>query len=426
MRRSRPLTPGPLLCLLILFASPALGQAVRPAAPAEPTTAPAGPATKGTTFSPLGDTSRFTKLGGWGGMGGMVGQFGLSRAMLINLPPVQEDLKLTDKQKVAVKEWSDNMRKQGEQAFRPPAPPAAGPDGAPGTVPPGRGPAGGGNTVPSVPYTGDDQSPANRGGPNGFNPFAMVDSISAMVREREEGLARILAKPQRKRLEQISLQMEGISSLARAEVAEAVNLSPGQSESIQEILGQTRTQQMGHFMGQALAARAARPTDPSRPPQSYDEAKTDAPKAPRPRTEADRPAKADPAKKTGDAPTPAADDPEAEVKRRQAAREKGQARFSKMMEGSDKIQDAATAKIAKILTRRQRERFEKILGEPFDPGKLNGPGGIAPPPPDRAATAPAADAKSKPETPAAPAPKSTRLRDARFKGATAPPASPDR
>lgn len=405
MRRSISLPTGPVPFLLLLVATPALAQADRPVAPTQAATP--GPATKEKSFSPLGDTSRFTKLGGWGGMGGMVGQFGLSRAMLINLPPVQEDLKLTDKQKVAVKEWSDGLRKRGEQSFRPPTPPADGPDGSPRVAP------------------GDDPAGANRGGPNGFNPFAMVDSIAAMVREGEEGLARVLTKPQRKRLEQISLQMEGISSLARAEVAEAVNLSPGQSETIQEILGQSRTQQMGHFMGQALAARAARPAEPSRPPQPHDEAKTDAPKAPRPRTEPDRAATADPAKKAGDAPAPA-DDPDAEAKRRLAAREKGQARFSKVMEGSDKIQDAATAKIAKILTRRQRERFEKLLGEPFDPGKLNGPGGIAPPPSDRAGTDPATDAKAKPDTPAAPAQKPTRLRDARFKESTPPSGSPDR
>jgi hypothetical protein len=102
----------------------------------------------------------------------------------------------------------------------------------------------------------------------------------------------------------------------------------------------------------------------------------------------------------------AEDDPEAQVKRRQAERQRMQGEFTKFRDGSDKIQDAATYKILRVLAKKQRTRFEKLLGEPFDPAQL------IPGRPD----AEAADTKAAEKTrPAAPA-RSSRLRDARFKG----------
>ena len=71
-------------------------------------------------------------------------------------------------------------------------------------------------------------------------------------------------------------------------------------------------------------------------------------------------------------------------------------------------------KIIKILTRRQRERFEKLLGAPFDPAKLNGPDGLPRPglPPTETIASPTPKAKAEMPAPA----KSSRLRNSRYGG----------
>ena len=60
--------------------------------------------------------------------------------------------------------------------------------------------------------------------------------------------------------------------------------------------------------------------------------------------------------------------------------------FTKFRDSSDQIHDATTAKILRVLDKKQRGRFEKLLGEPFDPSKLSGPGGFGGPGQPGAAT----------------------------------------
>jgi hypothetical protein len=330
------------------------------------TTAPAlaqpqpegGPRPEG-GFNPLGDTARFTRMGGWGGMGSGMAQFGMAKAMLLMTPAVQKELKLTDGQIKSLKDWGDGLRKRGESMFRRQAQ--------------------GGNA-------GDPNAPADRppGPPDGPppNPMAMIEMISSITREGESGLAKILDKKQLTRLNQIALQMEGVAALARPEVAEAIYLSPEQVEQIQEILNDAKAQQIGNFVRQGFAMRG-------RPGANPDAAKT-------------QPGEAKP------------DDPEDQAKRRQAQRERMRTEFTKFRDSSDQIHDATTAKILRVLDKKQRGRFEKLLGEPFDPSKLSGPGGFGGPGrPDAAASeAKAAEAPKPSET--APA-RSSRLRDSRFK-----------
>src|ERR1700759_3608018 len=89
-------------------------------------------------FSPLGDPSRFTRMGGWGGMGAGMAQFGLAKAMMINTPAVQKELKVTEAQAKAIREWGDGLRKRGETMFRRQAEAGNAPDqNVPGARPPG-------------------------------------------------------------------------------------------------------------------------------------------------------------------------------------------------------------------------------------------------------------------------------------------------
>ncbi len=305
----------------------------------------------GEPFNPMGDTSRFTRLGGWGGFGGMIGQFGLAKAMLVTNPSIQLELKLTETQKVDLGEWESQMRKRGETMFR------------------------GGGANPGQPPEAGANDPPPPGPPPGFNPLAMMDTISSLVREGEGGLAKVLDKKQLTRLNQIALQMEGIAALGRDEVAEAVYLTPEQTQSVKDVLAETKNNQLAFVMQQGMAMRMRRPT-PTPAPTADAKAKTDA----------------DPV-----------DPEEAKTKARAAGRERMQTQVAKMRDGTDKIQDESTTKVLKILTRKQKDRFDKLLGPPFDPAKFVTPGAFGGP-------RPAETAKAKPAaTPA----KSTRLRDAR-------------
>ena len=344
---------------LALVTSSAIAQ-TKPEEPSTPKDTP-GDGRRPDAFNPFGDTSRFTRMGGWGGMGSGMAQFGMAKAMLLMSPAVQKELKLTEDQVKAIREWSDSLRTRGESLFRRQA--------EAGNAP-------------------DPNNPGPRQGPQGAmaNPLAMLETITAITRDGESGLAKILGKKQLVRLNQIALQMEGVSALARPEVAEAIYLMPEQVEQIQEILAEAKTRQIGHFLTQGFAMRGRRDAPQPRP----DQAKADT-------------AKAD----------PKADDPEAQAKRRQADRERMRTEFTKFRDGSDQIQDATTLKILRVLAKKQRERFDKLLGEPFDPAKLNGPGGFGGPGSQPPAEAKPADAPK----PADPAPaRSSRLRDLRSKG----------
>ncbi|HEY2159470.1 MAG TPA: hypothetical protein VGH33_27840 [Isosphaeraceae bacterium] len=317
-------------------------------------------------FSPLGDPSRFTRMGGWGGLGSGMAQFGLGKAMLLSTPAVQKELKLSDEQKKALKEWEDGLRKRGETMFRRQAQ-AAEPADANNPGQPG------------------EAAQAQQGGPP--NPLAMLEMVTTLVREGESSLAKVLDKRQLARLNQIALQMEGVAALARPEVAEAIYLSPEQVAEIQEILNGAKGQQMGLFVRQGLAMRDRRDA---------------APDAAKPQSAVAR-------------PDETKDDPEAQAKRRQAQRERMRAEFTRFRDSSDQIQDAATAKILRVLDKTQRGRFEKLLGEPFDPAKLAGPGGFGGPRRPDAETAETETAAAPKPSEAAPA-RSSRLRDSRFKG----------
>jgi hypothetical protein len=344
--------------------------------------APGGPPAG---FNPLGDPSKFTRMGGWGGFGGAIGQFGMGKAMLIMTPAVQKELKLTEKQKKDLQDWSEALRKRGETMFRNQGPgQAQPPQGGEGPAP-GPGPGG--------------------GPPPGFNPLAMIEMVTTLVNEGETSLAKILDKKQSARLTQISLQMEGAAALGRADVAEAMYLSDDQILSIQEILKDTQNNRMGYMLKQMVSMRGRR-NGPGQPAADAAQTKT---------ARAAAPAK-DVAKE------PVDEDPEAIARRRAADRQRREGELTRFREGFDKIQDESTAKILRLLDRRQIARFEKLLGEPFDASKLSGAGGFGGmggpggPRPDAEA--------ANPQTPAKPAPapaRSSRLRDLRGGGSKKDP-----
>jgi hypothetical protein len=367
---TRPLR---LVLLTILLGSVQFAQAQDTPA-TKKAAAPGGPPAG---FNPLGDPSKFTRMGGWGGFGGAIGQFGAGKAMLVMMPAVQKELKLSDKQKKELQEWSDGLRKRGETMFR------------------NQGP---GQGQPQPPQEGE--GPAPGGPPPGFNPLAMMEMVSKLISEGEAGLAKILDKKQSARLTQISLQMEGVAALGRADVAEAMYLSEAQILAIQEILKETQNNRTGYMLKQMVTMRGRRNgPGPGQPAPGADAAQAKTPRAAAPAQE------------------PADEDPEAIAKRRAADRQRREGEMTRFREGFDKIQDESTAKILRLLDRRQLARFEKLLGEPFDASKISGaggfggPGGPGGPRPDAEAANPQTPAKPG-DAPPAPS-RSSRLRDLR-------------
>lgn len=332
---------------------PTRESAVRPVPPATPAGEPERPADKPTDSEEprptgfLGDTSRFTRVGGWGSVGGAMGQWGLAKSALIMMPAVQEELQVTADQERKLQDWRDRMRERGQEWGR------------------------GLREQGDAPVPRADMPVAER--LRQFTGF--MARVGTLLQENEAGIQRILDRDQRKRLTQIALQMEGIAALAKPEVARAINLSPSQQLRIQQVLNQSRTLQMMTWIAQAPMFRGPRGEGPDRAGREADGAapvESASPGATSKSTgsgASSRPA--------GDVPGQDAPDPDQSanpVASRTARDERMksfQKQFATVRDRTDQIQERTVRELLKILTVRQRTNFEKLLGEPFDPGKVN-------------------------------------------------------
>jgi hypothetical protein len=305
------------------------------APPAEPQreTQPPEPA-----FNPFGDASKFTRFGGWGGIGATMGQFGMARSMLIMLPAVQAELELTDEQKKALREWQEEMRDRGREM---------------------------GEQMRA-------QGEQNMRQLNVAGALEMIGRMNELMQENERGFGKILTAGQRKRLDQISLQMEGVTALARPDVAQRLKLTDEQLEQIQLIIAQSRFKQIGYWLGQANTMRNNRERDRDAE-NSAD--KPEAPSQSPPADKEDTDADSKPASTKDNAPprsrrTSDDDLEDADVaKRRKERRERMRKQFETMRAGADQIQDDTVQAILKVLVPRQRAAFDRLLGPPFDPTK---------------------------------------------------------
>jgi hypothetical protein len=272
----------------------------------------------------FGDPKKFTRLGGWGSFGNAMGQFGFSKMTLIMMPPIQEELKLTDDQKKKLREWQESLRKKGEEM---------------------------GRTMREK--QGDDPFKASENLPIAVRVVqftSMLNQISSFVQQNEEGLNKILNPAQRKRLYQISLQMEGISALSRPEVIDALGIDEEQHQEIQQILNQSRALQMSTWIGSMMKMR-----DQEKNPKAV-EAES------RPEPKAQKTKNAKPIEK----PKPATE-PQTPVDREKMMKQ----RFESMRDRTDQIQSQTVKQITQVLSNGQRRTFEILLGPPFDPRKIN-------------------------------------------------------
>jgi hypothetical protein len=278
---------------------------------------------KSTEVGFFGDTKKFTKFGGWGSFGSSMGQFGFARTTLIMMPSVQEELKLTDEQKKKLREWQEGLRKKGEEMGR-----------------------------AMREKNGDDPLKTTENVPITTRVVqftSMMNQFSSFAKENEVGLAKILNAPQRKRLNQIALQMEGVSALLKPDIIEALALMEEEQEQIQQLLNQSRAQQMTTWIGSMMSMRPRRPSGAN--------------------DQADVPADLDP--KSSGEPKPSKSTPESEAKARTEREKAMRKNFETMRDRTDQIHNRTVKEIINVLSKAQRAKFELLLGPPFDPSKIN-------------------------------------------------------
>jgi hypothetical protein len=192
---------------------------------------------------------------------------------LVNRPAVQEDLKLTDDQKAKLKDLASKR-------------PAA-----------GASKAGSGSSKSAAPSSRTKTS----GG----------SSAQAALATLQKQLDDLLDAGQRKRLEQIALQVEGPLAVTRPEVAKKINLTAAQIKQARSIVGEARNQ---------LAQLAPlNPSTTDKPPAGGDPGQSDQPP--------DR------------------------------------AQF-------EQVRQAAGARMMEVLKPAQKDAFNQLLGPPFDVARL--------------------------------------------------------
>jgi len=290
--------------------------------------------------------------GGPGGRGGPGGPGGGGMTGLLQMSPgLQEEIKLTEKQKTAIKNVSTKMQEQTRQLFQ-------------------------------------SMRNNNGGGNGGFDRQAMQEAMVELAQQNQMAMDKILNKEQKKRLSQIELQIEGPIAIAeKPEVATKLNLTPSQKQKLAMIIEKMQTEQQelrmsvfgnGPQFGQRNAGGGrgnARGTAKGEAPAKGAATKDD-------------PAVKD-ANANGGGGGPGGrgrGNPFANMSDEE--RTAMQERMRKMGDDSAEIEDTAEKKIGGVLNDRQKSAWFKMLGEPVDPtalvqgmenqfgpGGRNGPGG---------------------------------------------------
>ena len=308
--------------------------------------------------------------GGGGGRGGFGGMGGGITGLLLQAPSLQEEIKLTEAQKTALKKVNDDAGKKRTTMF----------------------------TEMRANAGGNNNGNGNGGGRGNVDRQAMMDAVAEIGQMTDQAIEKILNKTQKARLNQIALQIEGIPALGRQEVAEKVMFDETQLEQVQGILEEMRTAQgesmqkvFASFGGrggpggrqggqQAPAADAAVVTPTKADIAKAEVAKADAEKAAAAAEEAGVAPKAAPGK--GQTGGRGGNRPDLTTPEGQAAarvRTEGMAQANKEVQSTEA---KAETMIAKIMTKAQKANYKRLLGAKYDLAKLvvqggrgGGPGG---------------------------------------------------
>jgi Spy/CpxP family protein refolding chaperone len=178
-------------------------------------------------------------------------------------------------------------------------------------------------------------------GASGVDGTALMAMIASLRAENEEAIGQVLEPRQRRRLSQIAIQAEGPLAAARADVAEAINLGPAEVEYIEGVMRDYKEAADRLWDEHLERLKVARDRALLAPPG---------------------PAGAGPASKAktaGGKPRPPSD-ATPEPDRVATAEEE---RFRRE---SARLDDEAIRQVGRVLTRKQRAAFNRLVGEPFD------------------------------------------------------------
>jgi hypothetical protein len=188
--------------------------------------------------------------------------------------------------------------------------------------------------------------------PDELNQGVLMEMIATLRSENEAAITRVLEPRQRTRLAQIALQLEGPLAVAEPEVAVKINLHPVQMESIQAILAEYKATEERLWGSLDQRIRAA--SDQGRVRSRGHTRRGSQGQLPGAQDGRDPGASASPDEFAAVT---------AELNRESAA-----------------IHEEAIRQVGKVLTRRQKDKFNRLLGEPLDIAMLRRGGGQGPKP----------------------------------------------
>lgn len=252
-----------------------------------------------------------------GGFGGG-GQGGSPLLSLVTDPVVWDEIKITDAQLGQVTRLENSINQQRSQMFASMRGPQGGPGGGP------NGPTGG-TAQPETP----EQRAAREAERNAVREqmrATMQESAASLQQQSDAALKKILKPEQFKRVQQIELRKEGPLVVSRPDVAHALNLGADQVDSIQGVINQFRD-------GQNQVSSSRREISRNRP------------------------------------------DNESDTDRDARRAKEGEAR-TKLENDAKSLKEKAYQQVARILTKLQKDNFNKMLGKDFDLTKLNNGRGV--------------------------------------------------
>ncbi len=267
--------------------------------------------------------------GGWGGPGGG----GTSPTALVQMPVVQDEVKMTDKQKAQIKQIKesadkkrvqvqDNAQKVATATRLQAAQEAAAITEANGGTPVAPNANGNGNNGGGRGGRGNRNDPASQ---------AMRQTMDNFDAEVETALLKAIDAKQRTRVKQIALQAEGAGAFNNPEVIEKLGLSEEQISAIDAIRNDSR--QSGRQLFGQLFNNG--------------------------NNNGGGPGGGGPGGPGWGRPDPATfQTPEF------------QAKLKTVEESSKKLDDQTMANVGKALTKAQRTTFNKMIGEKFDVAQL--------------------------------------------------------
>ncbi len=248
--------------------------------------------------------------------GGMMGGPGGGDLQVVAVPAVQEELKLTAKQKTQLRSV-DEAAKVGRQEL----------------------------------FAAAQE--------NGMDPQAIGEQMTAIRKEQDAKVGRVLDKKQKARLDQIKLQRDGLLAASRPDVASKLKVTNPQSKQIKKVI---------ETMNREVAAAMPPPPEGfGGPPGGFPGPDGGPPGA------GNGDGGATPKKKGGNRtaggnakgqPGPGGADVEA-----------FRAKMEQGVQGMRKARESASGQIEAILTEDQKSAWAKLIGEPFDVSTLQpGPG----------------------------------------------------